>query len=70
MKPMRLSRHIAVPLAVALVLGLSGCGIFGGGDGPKKTPTVADVVSSWLKPRSEKVVCAFPSTLAVPSEGV
>lgn len=41
MTPLPLSRRIAVPLAAALVLGLSGCGAFGG-KGDPKTPTVGE----------------------------
>ena len=37
------SRRIAAPLALALMLALSGCGIFGGKGGPK-TPTVGNRV--------------------------
>jgi len=39
-----LSRGVAIPLAAALVLGLSGCGAFGGGKGGPKTPTVGNRV--------------------------
>ena len=35
------SRRLAMPLLVALALGLSGCGVFGGKGGPK-TPTVGN----------------------------
>jgi len=44
MKPTTLSGRLALPIAAALVLGLTGCGIFGGGKGPKKTPTLGDRV--------------------------
>jgi outer membrane protein assembly factor BamB len=37
------SRRFAAPLAMVLVLGLSGCGVFGGKGGPK-TPTVGNRV--------------------------
>ncbi len=43
MKPVSLSRRLALPLAFALVLGLTGCGVFGGKGGPK-TPTVGNRV--------------------------
>lgn len=43
MKPASLSRRIAMPLALVLVAGLSGCGVFGGKGGPK-TPTVGNRV--------------------------
>jgi outer membrane protein assembly factor BamB len=43
MKPSSLSRRIAVPLALTVVLALSGCGAFGGKGGPK-TPTLGNRV--------------------------
>ena len=36
------SRRIAGPIALALMLTLSGCGIFGGGKGGPKTPTIGN----------------------------
>lgn len=44
MKPTTTSGRLAWPIAVALVLGLTGCGVFGGGKGPKKTPTLGERV--------------------------
>jgi outer membrane protein assembly factor BamB len=44
MKPTTFSARLALPIAAALVLGLSGCGVFGGGKGPKKTPTLGERV--------------------------
>lgn len=41
MKSSSFSRRLALPLAIVLVASLSGCGVFGGKDGPK-TPTVGD----------------------------
>ncbi len=38
------SRRFVQPLALALVLALSGCGIFGGGKGGPKTPTIGNRV--------------------------
>lgn len=43
MPSMPLSRKVAAPLALALVLGLSGCGVFGG-KGKPSTPTVGNRV--------------------------
>lgn len=44
MKPANLHRRFTVPLALLLVAGLSGCGVFGGKSGPK-TPTVGNRVA-------------------------
>ena len=41
MKPTRFSRSTLIPVAAALVLGLSGCGVFKGKSAPK-TPTVGE----------------------------
>ncbi|HUH77246.1 MAG TPA: PQQ-binding-like beta-propeller repeat protein, partial [Devosia sp.] len=43
MKSSSFSRHLAMPLAILSAAALSGCGVFGGKDGPK-TPTVGDRV--------------------------
>jgi outer membrane protein assembly factor BamB len=43
MPSIKLSRSLAAPLALALVLGLSGCGVFGG-KGKPSTPTVGNRV--------------------------
>jgi len=42
MKPKTLSGRLALPIAAALVLGLTGCGVLGGGKGPRKTPTLGE----------------------------
>lgn len=44
MKPTTTSGRLAWPIAVALILGLTGCGVLGGGKGPKKTPTLGERV--------------------------
>jgi outer membrane protein assembly factor BamB len=44
MKSSSISRRIAVPVAMALALALSGCGVFGGKDKAPKTPTVGERV--------------------------
>jgi len=44
MKSTTTSGRLAWPIAVALVLGLTGCGVLGGGKGPKKTPTLGERV--------------------------
>lgn len=43
MKSSSFSRHLAIPLAVLSAAALSGCGVFGGKEGPK-TPTVGERV--------------------------
>ena len=44
MTPIRTNRLLAAPLVLALALGLSGCGVFGGGKSGPKTPTVGNRV--------------------------
>jgi outer membrane protein assembly factor BamB len=42
MMPLSRSSRFALPVAIALALSLSGCGIFGGGKGGPKTPTIGE----------------------------
>ena len=44
MKSSKLRRSLALPLVLGLALGLSGCGVFGGGKSGPKTPTVGNRV--------------------------
>ena len=43
MKSTHLTRRLSAPLALVMVLGLAGCGVFGGKDKPS-TPTVGNRV--------------------------
>ncbi|MFA7586383.1 MAG: PQQ-binding-like beta-propeller repeat protein [Novosphingobium sp.] len=68
MKSTPLSRRLAVPLAIALAVGLSGCGIVGGNKGGPKTPTVGNRIpilsridtSAKVDPALESVAVIVP----------
>lgn len=64
MKPSNLPRSLALPLVVALALGLSGCGVFGGKSGPK-TPTVGNRVPILSRIESGAKVDASLASVAV-----
>lgn len=65
MKPKSLSSRLALPLVVALALGLSGCGAFGGGKSGPKTPTVGERVPILSKIEAGTKVDASLATVAV-----
>ncbi|MCB2074045.1 MAG: PQQ-binding-like beta-propeller repeat protein [Novosphingobium sp.] len=64
MTPKSLPRRLALPLVVALGLTLSGCGVFGGKDGPK-TPTVGERVPILSRIEAGTKVDPSLSTVAV-----
>jgi outer membrane protein assembly factor BamB len=58
-------RSLALPLVVALAMGLSGCGVFGGGKGGPKTPTVGNRVPILSRIESGAKVDADLGSIAV-----
>ncbi len=61
--------YLFAMVAVAALTGLSGCGIFGGGDGPKGTPTVGEripVLSSEAGVEVDPELAGVPVVLPAP----
>lgn len=69
MKSSTFSRYLTVPLATVLAISLSGCGVFGGKDGPK-TPTVGNRVPilSRVETSAEPDPALASVTVTVPAQ--